>query len=125
MVKKILLFFILSVSVFCLEISDMRFDKEIELGKKVSKEFTLENNSEKDKVYRLGIEGDKNVKVKPNIINLKKFEKKKFKVEAIGKTKGNHQYYLIIKETKNLNKTNEEGVEILKNLRILQKYNVK
>ncbi|MGO5426347.1 hypothetical protein [Fusobacterium mortiferum] len=128
MLKKIVILLLLCTTfVFAFEINTIRFDEEVSKGKKVSKTFSVGNNSEKVKVYKLAIEGDKNVKVKPNAITIKPFERKEFTIEVNGKKKGENQYYLMIKEIKTSvsQKENEEGIELLKTIKILQKYTVK
>ena len=65
MVKKIIIFLILcSTFVFSFEINSIRFDEELLSGQKKSKTFSVGNSSKKEKLYRLTIEGDKNVRVK-------------------------------------------------------------
>lgn len=128
MVKKIIMLLILcSTFVFSFEINSIRFDEELLYGQKKSKTFSVGNSSKREKLYRLTIEGDKNVKVKPTTLNIKPFERKEFTIEVNGKKKGENQYYLVIKEIKSSASQEEtkEGIELLKTIKILQKYIVK
>lgn len=128
MVKKIIILLILcSTFVFSFEINSIRFDEELLSGQKKSKTFSVGNSSKKEKLYRLTIEGDKNVRVKPTTLNIKPFERKEFTIEVNGKKKGENQYYLVIKEIKSSASQEEtkEGIDLLKTIKILQKYTVK
>lgn len=128
MVKKIIILLILcSTFVFSFEINSIRFDEELLSGQKKSKTFSVGNSSKKEKLYRFTIEGDKNVRVKPTTLNIKPFERKEFTIEVNGKKKGENQYYLVIKEIKSSASQEEtkEGIDLLKTIKILQKYTVK
>lgn len=126
MLKKIIIFMLTNILAFSFEINEIRFDKEILKGKKDSKEFVVNNSNNNKKAYLLSIEGDENVKVIPKILQIKSGEKELFKIEVDGKkSKGEHQYYLVIKELKSPKEIQGRGVEILKTIKILQKYTVK
>jgi hypothetical protein len=122
MIKKFALFILFNIMVFSFEINDIRFDK----GETISKEFTVHNSNKEEIMYKLTIEGDKEVRVSPNLIRIKKDENKKFNIEVRGKkNKGEYQYYLVVKQVKTPKEVVGEGVEILKTIKILQKYRIK
>ena len=126
MIKKFALFILFNIMVFSFEINDIRFDKEIIKGETISKEFTVHNSNKEEIMYKLTIEGDKEVRVSPNLIRIKKDENKKFNIEVRGKkNKGEYQYYLVVKQVKTPKEVVGEGVEILKTIKILQKYRLK
>lgn len=126
MIKKIMLFIVFNVMAFSFEINDIRFDKEVVKGGRISKEFVVHNSDKEEVMYKLSIEGDKDIKIKPNLIRIKKDENKKFKIEVMGrKNRGEYQYYLVVKEVKAPKEIVGEGVEILKTIKILQKYKIK
>lgn len=126
MIKKIMLFIVFNIMAFSFEINDIRFDKEVVKGGRISKEFVVHNSDKEEVMYKLSIEGDKDIKIKPNLIRIKKDENKKFKIEVMGKkNRGEYQYYLIVKEVKAPKEIVGEGVEILKTIKILQKYKIK
>lgn len=126
MIKKIMLFIVFNVMAFSFEINDIRFDKEVVKGGRISKEFVVHNSDKEKVMYKLSIEGDKDIKIKPNLIRIKKDENKKFKIEVMGrKNRGEYQYYLVVKEVKAPKEIVGEGVEILKTIKILQKYKIK
>lgn len=126
MIKKIMLFIVFNIMAFSFEINDIRFDKEVVKGGRISKEFVVHNSDKEEVMYKLSIEGDKDIKIKPNLIRIKKDENKKFKIEVMGrKNRGEYQYYLVVKEVKAPKEIVGEGVEILKTIKILQKYKIK
>ncbi|MGL4687677.1 MAG: hypothetical protein ACRCVS_03205 [Fusobacteriaceae bacterium] len=120
---------IISTLSLAFKIDEVNFGKEIEKGKKESKIFTLGNNNEENRIYRLSVEGSNDVKISPNILNLKSLQKKEFKVEVEGKaSKGSHSYFLVIKEIKsNKIKSNKikNSVGIDKIVKFKQSYVVK
>lgn len=85
MIKKFALFILFNIMVFSFEINDIRFDKEIIKGETILKEFTVHNSNKEEIMYKLTIEGDKEVRVSPNLIRIKKDENKKFNIEVRGK----------------------------------------
>lgn len=125
LLKKIILFlFILSTLSFALQIDSLKFDKKLKKNTKISKSFLLINDSNEEKTYLLSIEGNNNVQVKPKILNIKAFQEKEFFIEVTGKKEGNEHYFLIIKDSTPSSNKNEEGLEIIKILKILQNYTV-
>lgn len=125
MIKKIILFVILSFSTFAFKIDEVKFDKIVPLGKSVTKEFTLENTKDKGVRYMLSIEGNKkNISVTPTKIILQGKEKGKFKVTVKGEPKGKGEYFLVIDEKYlDLNKESTQ-MKINMKYRIKQKYTV-
>lgn len=125
MIKKIILFVILSFSTFAFKIDEVKFDKIVPLGKSVIKEFTLENTKDKGVRYMLSIEDNKkNISVTPTKIILQGKEKGKFRVTVKGEQKGKGEYFLVIDEKYlDLNKESTQ-MKINMKYRIKQKYTV-
>lgn len=121
--KYILVYFLIFISSFSLELSDKDFDMNVPKEQSIFKEYTLTNNSELEKEYFLN-STDKAIKVTPKGFRLKPFENKKFKIIATGnKELGKHDYYLEIKEVIKKEPQNNE-ININKLFRIKQKYEV-
>ena len=113
----------LSMNLYALKIDDLKFDKIIKKNETQKKEFILTNNEVDEKIYRLTIENDKNVKVLPNIIQLKSYESKKIQIQVKGSEgKGDRNYYLVIKE---IQKTKQNKININKSVKIKQTYKIK
>lgn len=126
MLKKIILYFFMCVLTYSFEVSDIRFDKVVGKGEKVSKNYILGNTGEKEIMYKLSIEGSKNIKIRPNVIRLKPNETKKFDIEVTGKGKaGKYNYYFIAQEMELPELKSEEGVKVLKTIKIFQEYEIK
>lgn len=122
--KTIYLMLLLSTLSFALKIDELEFGKVVEQNNKVEKIFNLTNNGMEDKIYRISIEGDKNIKVTPALLNLSPQQNKEFKVEVTAKnSKGNHDYFLVIKEVRK--KQLKKGVALNKVVKIKQFYKIK
>lgn len=111
----------LSTLCFAFKIDELEFNKIMKQNERVEKIFTITNNELETKIYKISIEGDKNVKVTPSVLNLLPQESKKIKIEVIGKnSKGNYEYFLVIRE---INKNSlKKGVNLNKIIKIKQKY---
>lgn len=125
MIKKILLFFILSFSMFALKINDTDMDVSIKMGEKREKTFTLTNDKSYPLRYKLSIENNiKGVSVTPKTLVIPAFEKKEFKVSVFGDKKGEKKYFLVLEENGlNLDKKGSSA-KIKMKYRIKQKYGV-
>lgn len=111
------------MNLYALKIDDLKFDKTIKQNEIEKKEFTLTNSEIDEKIYRLSIEDDKNVKVLPNIIQLKPFENKKIQIQVKGiGNKGERNYFLVIKE---IEKIKQNKININKSVKIKQTYKIK
>ena len=122
--KTIYLMLLLSTLSFALKIDELEFGKVVGQNNKVEKIFNLTNNDIEDKIYRISIEGDKNIKVTPTLLNLSPQQNKKFKVEVTAKnSKGNYDYFLVIKEVRQ--KRLKKGVALNKVVKIKQSYKIK
>ncbi len=120
-IKTTCLILILSTLCFAFKIDELEFNKIMKQNERVEKIFTITNNELETKIYKISIEGDKNVKVTPSVLNLLPQESKKIKIEVIGKnSKGNYEYFLVIRE---INKNSlKKGVNLNKIIKIKQKY---
>ena len=115
---------LLSTLSFAFKIDELEFGKVVEQNNKVEKIFNLTNNGIEGKIYRISIEGDKNIKVTPALLNLSPQQNKEFKVEVAAKnSKGNHDYFLVIKEVRK--KQLKKGVALNKVVKIKQSYKIK
>lgn len=122
--KTIYLMLLLSTLSFALKIDELEFGKVVGQNNKVEKIFNLTNNDIEDKIYRISIEGDKNIKVTPTLLNLSPQQSKEFKVEVTAKnSKGNYDYFLVIKEVRQ--KRLKKGVALNKVVKIKQSYKIK
>lgn len=123
--KKVIIFlFILNIVTFALEIDSIKFDKKLKKNTKISKIFSLRNDSNENKTYHLSIEENEDVNIKPKILNISPFKKKEFFIEVNGKQEGKGQYYLVINETNPSFSKKEKGLKLIKTIKILQKYTV-
>lgn len=116
--------FLVSTFSFAFKIDELEFGKIVEQNKKAEKTFTLTNNDVDTKIYRISIEGDKNIKVSPSLLNILPQQSKKFKLNIIADNiKGEHSYFLVIREVKKDKVKKDVGInEIIK---IKQKYMIK
>lgn len=121
---SIYLLFLVSTFSFAFKIDELEFGKIVEQNKKAEKTFTLTNNDVGTKIYRISIEGDKNIKVSPSLLNILPQQSKKFKLNVIADNiKGEHSYFLVIREVKKDKVKKDVGInEIIK---IKQKYMIK
>lgn len=123
MIKKTLLFLILSMSIFALRTSDINMDIKVKEGEKGSKTFILENAKEYPLRYRLSIENDVyGVKVTPNTLLIPAFSSKSFEVLVDGDTQGEKSYFLILEEEILNLKSEGSNAKIKMKYRIEQKY---
>lgn len=123
MIKKTLLFMILSMSIFALRTSDINMDIKVKEGEKGSKIFILENAKEYPLRYRLSIENDVyGVKVTPNTLLIPAFSSKSFEVLVDGDTQGEKSYFLILEEEILNLKSEGSNAKIKMKYRIEQKY---
>ena len=114
----------LSTLSFAFKIDELEFGKILNTNQKMDKVFTLENNNTETKIYKISVEGDKNVKITPNLLNLQPHQSKKFKLEVTAKKpKGEHSYFLIITEVRKEALKKEVGIN--KIIKIKQKYTIK
>lgn len=122
--RYVLIYFLVFISSFALDLSDKDLNLNIAKGKSLFKEYTLTNNSNIEKEYYLSAT-DKNIKITPKGFRLKPFENKNFKITVNGNNEdvGTYSYYLEIKEViRKEAKKNELNVNKL--FRIKQKYNI-
>lgn len=123
MIKKILLFLILSLSTFALKSPDVDMNVSVKVGEKREKKFTLINDKSYPLRYKLSIaNGSGAESVTPTTLLIPAFEKKDFQVSVIGKSKGEKKYKLILEEDAlNLNQGGSSA-KIKMKYRIEQKY---
>lgn len=115
---------LLSTLSFAFKIDGLEFGKVVEQNNKVEKVFNLTNNGIEDKIYKISIEGDKNIKITPALLNLPPQQSKEFRVEVTAKNpKGNYDYFLVIKEVRQ--KRLKRGVTLNKIVKIKQSYKIK
>lgn len=123
MIKQIILFFLLGISLFAFQLDELKFDKKFKQGKKAEKVFTITNNNDETRKYLLRIENAKSVEVYPKKLVLQKYKSSNFVVKATGKKKGKHSYYLVITDMGSSKKSSKgSSVQIQKNVRIKQEY---
>ena len=132
--KRLILYFLSVTVVFSFEIDELKFNKEMKVGETAEKIFKLTNNNPDRTIsYNLRIEGDRNVKVSPAKIVLKKFESGYYSIKATGKRKGTHHYKLIVEEgdiipdkKEEIKKSNKTGgsITLKRRVAIEQKYKV-
>ena len=109
---------------FSFKLSELEFGETVQKGLKKSKSYTLTNNNKVNKLYTISAQGDKNIKISPNALNLKPLDSRKFTIEVTGKGKvGEHEYFLIVKDVNK--EKSKEGVDLNKIVRIKQKYTIK
>lgn len=123
MIKKILLFLILSLSTFALKSPDVDMNVSVKVGERREKKFTLINDKSYPLRYKLSIaDGSGAESVTPTTLLIPAFEKKDFQVSVIGKSKGEKKYKLILEEDAlNLNQGGSSA-KIKMKYRIEQKY---
>ena len=115
---------LLSTLSFAFKIDELEFGKIVEENNRVEKVFNLTNNGIEDTIYRISIEGDKNVKVTPALLNLSPQQNRAFNIEVTAKNpKGNYDYFLVIKEVRQ--KRLKKGVTLNKIVKIKQSYKIK
>lgn len=125
MLKKILLFLILSFSAFALKIDDVDMNKTVKVGERASKTFKLSNDKKYPLRYRLSIENNvKGVKVIPSTLLIPAFSEKSFKVSVEGINKGEKVYFLVLDEEPINLQTEGSSAKIKMKYRIEQKYMV-
>ena len=125
MLKKILLFLILSFSAFALKIDDVDMNKTVKVGERASKTFKLSNSKKYPLRYRLSIENNvKGVKVIPSTLLIPAFSEKSFKVSVEGINKGEKVYFLVLDEEPINLQTEGSSAKIKMKYRIEQKYMV-
>lgn len=125
MLKKILLFLILSFSAFALKIDDVDMNKTVKVGERASKTFKLSNDKKYPLRYRLSIENNvKGVKVIPSTLLIPAFSEKSFKVSVEGINKGEKVYFLVLDEEPINLQTEGSSAKIKMKYRIEQKYTV-
>ena len=109
---------------FSFKMNELEFSETVSKGLKKSKTYTLTNNNKVNKLYAIYVEGDKNIKISPNALNLKPLDSREFTLEVTGNGKvGVHKYFLVVKEV-NKDKI-KSGIDINKIIKIKQEYTIK